>query len=488
MSYISFLRQGTHGSSFEAHRRDHYAPDCIQTIASTNNYTGTIKKIALDNDKQEALIDGAVKITTVADAVRAKAQSVWSRLNSASLKGFAVSLIAGVAGIAGAIVQGALLPHLWPIVLAVGAVALAVLAFSLFSFSRAREAKLQLKKWSDPAMRIQAQRTKVGQDGFYFAYQLKLKDTVVSSEELMSLWYKDMDHYAEKFEQAVVATPTLISTFMDKSPIEATPFTYTFGEKDLKGEAGALKKLSAKFCGLKKQYDDIRHETALAKESISREKQRALMRNDMQKDAMLDPYRALVEPKRGALMMRQQRLERMIYEEHRLQPMPAYGVVAHGTSATLAYVDHSRIRQCRQDLQEVRSELAHIDLIYSAMTAPVCALHQRNAQSIRDWAFAEISGLQKKEEKVLLKFFDPIKAFLKEYSNRILDEKKAEVDEIAKINDDIEPAAPSLEEDCQLPEFDPQWSSIVSEMDWEKGILKTTRTAKESTTTTIKHF
>ena len=197
---------------------------------------------------------------------------------------FTVTLIGGIAGISSAIALGIIVPPLFPIALAVGSAGLGTLGFSGFTLCRAKEAKRQLQLWEDPVARAQNQRQNVGREGFHYAYTSKLKDSVVSQEELQSLWFRDMDKYVERYNGAVVEMPSLIREFMEKTPIESSPFTYTFGpvapESSASSETRFLKGLSDKFANLKRQYDDIRQQTERSKEGIQREKQRALSQND----------------------------------------------------------------------------------------------------------------------------------------------------------------------------------------------------------------
>ncbi|MFQ5730241.1 MAG: hypothetical protein ACE5GN_07760, partial [Waddliaceae bacterium] len=124
----------------------------------------------------------------------------------------------------------------------------------------------------------------------------------------------------------------------------------------------------------------------------------------------------------------------------------------------------------------------------SAMTAPVRAMHQRNAAAIKRWASGELKDIQQNEEKILVKFFEPIKVLLNEYANRSVGKEEAKVETCPEVKVDATPSAPPLEEECDPPEFDPGWERVFGRVDWEKRVLKTFRTASGEEATTTKHY
>ncbi|NGX43176.1 MAG: hypothetical protein K940chlam7_01467 [Chlamydiae bacterium] len=521
MSYINFLGQGANSPYLKEYHRSNFSEDEVESVGTLNKFNGEIKVVDTDktdrNDGKSVLMDEAVRITTIADAVRNKGKSFWSDAHNAAMITFTATLIGGIAGITAAIIVGALLPTLWPVALAVGLVSLGILGFSFFNLYRAKEAKGQIKQWDDPIPHLQQQRRKAGEsgnEGFHYSYMAQLKDKIVSPEELKALWYRGMDYFVDRFGPESVAYAANIREFMERAPIEDCPFTYTFGpvpedDEDLfssfyeiggpasseaSSELRFLSKLSGQFASLKIQYGRIRSETEGNKASICLERSSRIAANDAQRDANLAPIRRYynlrtASLRRGVVTLQEEisRARSQIAEFERRGSRPARvhhrGHVPVGTREMLgleiARMSRRQISLLEPLRLETEAKLSRLELMYMAMTAPIRELHSRNETNIRCWASGELQKIQAGEDLTLLQFHQPIKELLSKYAHR--NDRPGEVDSAGYPEIDVNPvpSAPPLEEEFELPEYNPEWSEIVGQVDWDKLTVTQTTTTRQ---------
>lgn len=489
MNFVSFIVRGAHGPQQE-YRRDNYDPDSVKVVGNTGTFSG--KTVTSEKGKYaETTIDGAVKVKTVVDKIRSEAKSFWSEQHQNCMITFTVTLIGGIAGIAGAIALGVLCPHLLPVALAVGAVALGIFAGSFFFLYRGLEAKHQLAQWHDPVANTLEQRQLVKEKGFYYAFISDLKEkNILHPKEVEGLWHNSMEDYYDKFTSILPDSKSgkvsLIREFMTKSPLNQKAFAHTFGSE----AAGAkdFKELSDTFGSVKVQYQDIRRQTEDFRHSVRAEKERALNENNRQRDSMLVPYQALIVPRRMALQLRSVSTQGIIKTGraalNRISTT-SHGRRGHVVDRSGRSVVGSRSgrsvvgsRQFERDivaqrivLQGINRKLRQLDLMYAAMTAPIQALHRRNVNAINQWAQWELKGIQDGEDEMLLNFFKPIKALLNEYKelNGNYEEQHLVIDhDVNDLVEGIHPmaSAPPLEDVYTPPAYNSNWGGVVTESDW----------------------
>jgi hypothetical protein len=512
MSYINFLGCGAQGNQ-TTYRRDSYKPDTVQSIGTSHSYKGnTVIQVPQSKTVKEVVIDQAVKVTTVADQVRSDAQELWSGLRTGCLSTFSFTLIVAIGGGVAATLVGVFMPILWPVALAVGIVALIILGFSIWNLCRGIEAKGELNEWEDPLPDFQQKRREIEQKGFYPAYSSNYLGKYVSQEELGKLWFVSMDKWNENYENDLKFDHLKVSNnreFMEQCPLKKGAMDYTFGisTKDDTEEMALLRGLSSKYGALKGQYDTIRQQTESLKSKIREEKRSKLLENDHWLNQSLAPYEALLYSQKMALLAQQTQYKQTItvYESsvpaityhstighhgyHHLKPSQPYSITptfgghvvvgsghGYGHLASIAHtpiVIPHHVVVARSNLLEITAKLARIELIYNSMTAPIRAVHAKNASKVKAWADCELNKIQASEDSTLLKFYPPIKALLNAYKNRNL--KIEEDDEIhAEVELPVNPEAPEIRDEYEVPAYDPSWKEFVGEVDWKNGIVKKT--------------
>jgi len=541
MSYVSFLGKGPQGQQ-QMFRRDFFKPDTVSSIATTHTFNGEVTSISniLNNDplksEKEVIIDSAIKVNTVADKIRAQAQQLWSNLRNGCMGTFTATLIGGIAAAIASIAIGVILPPMWPVAVAVGILALGLLGVSAWNLARGVEAKHQLKQWEDPIPAYQNQRRMAEQKGFYHAYSSGYKGRIVSEKELEKLWFTSMDQWADNYEAHIANLNQVkvqdIRTFMEECPLKSQAMAHTFGkESDVEdGELEFLNELSGKYSSLKSQYDTIRMETEALKSQIRKEKSNALLQNDHELACNIAPYRALISAQKMDLKKQRNKYKRIIstYEttvhHHRTyvnQParshhrhhatrrsrthfkhnhervanarrygMPGPVTTVVTTTPTHHVVPHT-VKSARAEVFALNAKLARLDAIYHVMTAPACHLHATNKAKIEHLASVELNKIKASEDKTFMKFYQPIKVLLDAYKHRNDEEKFEEVEVDTEVDFAVNPNAPELRKDFEIPEYDEKWSEFIGEVDWENGIIKKTTIEhdgnKTTTTTNYKY-
>jgi hypothetical protein len=150
MSYINFLISGV--GSQQHYTRDHYPKNpTIYYSGTADNFEGHIETTKQDDKTKTILVDKVFTITTLSDKILKKCRNVWSNLQKNTKITFIVTLLGGLAGMAAAVAMGVLSSSLLIPAVGVGAVALAIFAFSFLSLKRSSDAANELKKWTPPA-------------------------------------------------------------------------------------------------------------------------------------------------------------------------------------------------------------------------------------------------------------------------------------------------------------------------------------------------
>lgn len=487
MSFGQFIIHGAHGP-LQKQRRDHYEDDVIETTGSSGSFNGKIKTLSTDDETKQVLIDNTVKVTTVADRVRDQAKGTWSRLKAESHITFTATLIVGLLAGAAAIAIGVVLPPLWPVAVAVGAVALGILAVSFFTLYRAVVAGRQLAQWKDPLPGMQAQRQKVGRLGFDFAYRTNLKDSIVAPAELKALWFQGMDHYADRFAKIVEGVSTLkvslVREFMQKAPIASGPFQYTFGavDKSASTELKCLDELSDRFEKINTQFGQVRKQTEKLKQRVNEEKRLALKDNDYQLELMLQPYKMMIEPHKAALLLQKANLEGTL-SQYRGQLMAVEGPAhVHATVVTpsghvvpsqrrghnphVIFIE-GNIKSAECQIRHIDAELLRLDIIYNGMTAPVRQLHRQNERRIETWAGRELDKIREGEDKLLVNFYKPLKALLEDYQNRNASKESDAPKKTEEVPLPLKPKAPALKKKYEPADYNPSWKDVIDELQWK---------------------
>lgn len=567
MVYFNYIG---HGVPTEYRRDKNSTRDDVEAIESgSGNFLGEVKATDVkQTDKTKtALIDGVVKVTTVSDKVRKEAQTYLSRRFRDSMITFSTtllgSLVAVVGAVAAGVAAGMFCPPLWAVAGAAGLVALGILGFSIFNLVRGIQAKKQYNQWKDPLPAYQAERRRVGAEGFHYAFSTDKKGKYVSSIELKNLWHQAMDSYAARFKPDSKVDVSLIRDFMEKSILGSSALNYTFGDDD------SLKPLSTQFDALKQQYNDIRRQTEAKVQQINAEKTRAHLQNDRERELLLMPYRQLIiAARRGPLEIQRASVAaqlsaarvpvgRSMHQQSRFRQVPGAdggrgnrthearreseataaanrtvtvaGHVVPGqgqvatparlsshvfpalpATATLAghVIPEQRsdgrtahppvvvegraaprrvvvvesnpiVIQLQAQLDSIDAQIARLNGIYAAMTAPIHALHASNARRIEAWADSEIKSIRKEEGDLMLSFYGPICALLSAYSKR-----KDESSSLGSLSDisvglTSKPKAPELRRDFDPSSYDENWKEFVSgdeyhkvvagKVDWDKG-------------------
>ncbi len=515
MSYVNFLGEGVYGKQADF-RRDAYPKDKIEATGTSHQYLGAtaVSPIGTGNTK-EAVIDQAVKVTTVADHVREEAKDLWGGLKDACFGTFTGTLIVGIAAGVASVLTGCLLPPLWPVAVAVGIVALAILGFSIWNVCRAVEAKEELSQWSDPLPGYQQERVLVGQKGVYHAYKNNFKGKFVSEEELKALWFTTMDRWVDRYAAHIPQDSVRlfdIRTFMEECPLKGQVMDYTFtlpsGVEE--EEMELLRELSKKYQALKGGYDSVRLQTEALKTKIRTEQSSKLLQNDQWLHASLAPYEALLYAQKMALIAQKTKYNQVIiaYESSRpvyshqhfhphaggVQTVGGHVIVGQGHRSHLPHghlaLTHDlnpivplHVVQARSGLLEINAKLAKMDLVFAAMTAPIRSVHAQNKAKVNAWANGELAKIQASEDQTLLKFYPPIEALLDAYKNRKSKEGAAEEIE-AEVEIPVNPEAPEIRDEYEVAAFDPSWSEFIYEVDWDQKITKQTEIKHKGNTTT----
>lgn len=145
-----FLLEGIDGNQ-KIYRRDNLPQDSgIEKFGDIDSFTGTITQNLQDENAKTIHIDNAYKFTTIADRIRKNNIDIWTRLKNGTKIIFTATIIGSLIGIASAIGLGILLPHMLPVALAIGVIALGIFCFSFFSLHRSKQAVGQIKLWADP--------------------------------------------------------------------------------------------------------------------------------------------------------------------------------------------------------------------------------------------------------------------------------------------------------------------------------------------------
>lgn len=422
MSFIKYLALGSSAINADFYRSS-YDKDEIVSTGSTFAFEGKVLDTPVTDEKRaEAIVDSAVKVNTVSEALRTPAAEVWNEARDKSNKTFIVTLITGIAGV-GVIALGAAFPPLLPVALAVGCVALLTLGISALAYYRKTEAEEHLEQWANPIHKVSSQRVKCSTEGFFFARETDLKGTSVSEQELQSLWHKEMEKNHQEFENVIDGLDPiktkLVRSFMEKCPLEKENFEYTFGERESCKSEKNLAEMSVQFDAIKKQYDQIREHTESQITTIKNKQAESRLRNDHMRQLKLAPY------------------ERM----------------------------RNRALQAQARRGESSHRAMEIEMMYRAMTAPIEALHQQNQSLINSWAAKELQKISTEEDRLLVHFFQPIREKLQTYKSQDFSKKPSIDPQTIRFP---EPSAPPLEENYIPPQYNPAWAEYVPPAQWEQ--------------------
>lgn len=487
MSFASYLYNGSAGPNSQ-YCRQHYPKGEVKSIATTNKYFGKLGAATeIENTREEVVIDGAVKVTSVAQKVRENAAAFWKKAKSGSFISFTAVLITGVLAGGAAIAIGVALPELWIVAASVGGVALPMLALSIFLLTRAVQAGKKLKEWNDdPVANAQKDRIRIGKEGFYLAYSENLKGKIVSEEEIQALWYRDMDQYVDRFNEGESyhdsRKVSMVREFMTKSPLATAALNYTFGEVDQ-----SIEIVNEKFESLKNNADVIRRDSQVLKGKIQAKKNQEMAKNDRRRNELLRPYELMVKPRRVLLEDRifslrtnlpSQRSElnqlssrgvlvgRRVDVRHG-RHLPSRQTVVHTVSPAAISQLSTNIRSQESELRRLENELVRVNTIYLAMTLPIKNMHAQNELKIKGWARREIQKVDIDEDKLMKKFFVPIQELLKEYASRN-SEKPVEAEGLSEPVEVVDLNTPPMETKYEPVKYDNAWQEVIDQLEWEK--------------------
>jgi hypothetical protein len=478
MNFASYLYHGANGPN-QRLCRSQYPKDMIQSVGTSNKFHGTLGTVTkLGETQQEAVIDSAVKVTTVAQKIRDQAKHFWNRMKNSSYITFTAFLVTGILAGGAAIAVGAALPELWVVAAAVGTAALVILGIAGFVLSRAIAADKRLSEWKkDPIVTTQNNRKNVGLEGFYKAFASKYKGSIVSGEELQRLWSEDMDRYVDRFTNGGLLRDStkvsMVREFIKKSPIGNAALNYTFDVVE-----APIHQVNTKFESVKSSADAIKRQSRILKEKINSKRRSALRDNDSRRDALLLPYRRMVEPQQFRLTSEINRLRMSLAGQRNrvsqlsvrnARPTTVVGRRGHvipNQRVVLMQV-HQDIQMGEMRLRQLEGELSNINMIYRAMTLPILHMHARNESKIRHWASGEIKKIEMDEDKLMKKFFNPIQEILREYANR----DKEQPIKVVKIQEEVEVLnleTPPLEVKYEPVQYSDSWQGVIEEFEWKK--------------------
>lgn len=487
LNFASYTFRGTKGTCNQF-CRSHYPKDSTVATGSSNVYNGKLGNITpIGETQQEVVIDSAVKVKTVAQKIREKSQKFWKQMKAANYSLFSVTLISGILAGAAAITVAAVLPELWAVAAGVSAVSLVILGISGFFLAKGITASKRSNEWyDDPTLKAQSQRIQVGREGFYKAFSSNLKGSIVSDKEVENLWYKDMDYYVDQFgDNNVLLDSSKVSRvrqFMKKSPIASAPLKYAFSKVE-----PSISKVNTKFESVKSNFDEVKAKTRQLKAKINSQKADAILDNDRHRDSLLLPYKLMVQPRQSFLEARRVSLQMEILTANNRKH--AIRVACQRPQRTVTAVDRNgrvipgqrqavfvptqeyilidqSVSQKNRELQGINAELNRINLVYTAMTAPIRQMHARNEAKIKNWAKGEINKIEQDEDKLMTRFFPPIQELLKEYANRNKT-NQADKKEVKPVEVAVELKAPPIEKEYTAVAYNDSWKDVIKEFEWK---------------------
>ncbi len=444
MGFCDYLIHGTDGVQ-STHFKNQYSDDQYTVVNQKGSFNGHTVVNATDDETKTTTIDGVIQVKSVADKVRNDEQGFWNRQKSNCKTLFTVTFIKGMAGLIGAIVVGAVFPPLFPVAIAVGAVSLGVLGFSFFSLYRSVQAKGQEKDWNDPVSKIVDQRKQAESRGFNYVYNKELKGRAVTTQEVQEMWHTKMQSIKDAFINGVggieQVSAAKIRQFFDEGHLSKEKLDYTFADsipEELQTLSELYTTLSNDFATLGQLVND-------RKDQIHRTKRKKLLENDRQRDAQLRPWLSWLDQQRQAVTVVE---SRQIPGGRR-----GRGQFVHTVSK--------------------RPTIYQINRMYEQITAPIHALHARNARQYENWAKKELAKIGNEEQMQLQNFLNPVIGLLQNYSQPSLQPSAPEVQilypqlqtlypqlDSTKTN---EPSAPPLEDTYTQTEFHPEWETVMDE-------------------------
>ncbi len=455
MSFCNLLIHGLGGQQ-QPHLRGNYAVDVVTANEGRSGFEGEDACVQ-DDYVKSASIDSVVRVHTVSDPIRTDQRGFWRQQKSQSFSAFAVTFVIGVASAVAAVAAGAAFPPVLGVVVITSIVSFSSFGFSFVSFIRLMQAKDQYKQWEDPLPKLIEQRKRAGTEGFSYVYGNQLKGRLVTRSEVQDLWHAQMEKTRSGFLTAVQGLDRVrgmqVREFFQTGLLSREKLAYAFSEE----VPASLELLSDQYSGLQTQYKQVCRITEGYKRSLRNQQQERLWANDRQRDLQLQPwiqwfnanYREPLERERHILVI-----------EGR----------GHRGALVVAGAVDPRVR-------EYDNRLERLNAVFQSMTAPIYALHERNRQQINSWAEREMQRIDQGEDEQLSLFFDPIAQLVSQYGNV---EPSVQTDErlYPDLSEDVVPSAPPLEEEYHPPAYNPEWNSVVGEVDWERGILEVTTTRR----------
>lgn len=465
MSFSNFMIHGL-SSNQTAHLRSQFPADVVVADQGRAGFDGE-EFWDEDATTKRACIDSVVQVNTVCTEVREDERSFWKGHKETSILVFSVTLIGGVAAAVAAVVASSVFPPILGVVVLTSIVSFNLFGISFFTLYRHMQAKGQYNEWKDPLPQLVEQRKQVGVQGFGYAYQQQLRGKLVTNSEVKDLWHADMEKIKMNFLGAVPGLHSVqaqkVRNFFETEHLGQQKLAYAFQD----GVTPHLQYLSDQYQGLKTQYSEVRTITDRCKRSITVQQSERLRANNRQRDIQMAPW----------IQWFNANYRIPLQQEREVQVLRTRGrgaVIISGPS-----------RGYRSSIGEYDARLAHMETVFEAMTAPIRALHAQNAQMINQWAAGELRTIQQGEDQQLTFFFNPICQFVSQYIREevvqpqpfpLYDHQQERL--YPDLNVEITPSAPNLEESYRPPAYNPEWKSVVGEVDWENGVVEVTTTRR----------
>ena len=463
MSFSNFMINGLSGQQ-GIHLRSGYPADVV--VANTGRAGFDGEEFWQEDDAGKMVsIDSVVRVNTVSDQVRREERSIWKGHKKDCLILFSVTLIGGVAAAVAAVAASTVFPLMLGVVILASIVSFNLLGISGFTFYRYVQSKDQHNQWKDPLPNLIEERKRVGVEGFGYAFRNQLKGKLVTNAEIQDLWHSQMEKTKLNLLGLIpglsINHAPIIKEFFCSGLLSDQKLSYAFSEEGIPQNIGFL---SERYEALHAQYSQLKSMTEQMQRSIKNQKRESHLANDRQRDLQLAPWI------RWFNVNYQQPLERE--------------VVVLQTRSKGAYIFAGPSNDC-DSYNDLDPRFSQMQMVFDAMTAPIRELHARNQQQINDWANGELQNIQQNEDGQLGLFFNPIAQLVSQYI-REEEEFQVPIAEFGQqperlypdLSEDFAPSSPPLEENYQPPGYNPEWNSVVGEVDWENRVLEITTTRR----------
>lgn len=272
-------------------RFDHrYTQDSASAVTSTNKFNGDVhfkKSISLvaegeggskiERWVQTNLIDDGVHFYTVTDDQRSLNKSFWQKTKISSVC-FSASFIAIGVGAVYCCTTGL-----------ATAIVVAALALSILNRRRYLQAQTQLDFWEDPTSKNSNMRKQIGEKGFPYIFNKKLKGTLAHPSEVFNCYIKWTDEFFNKFNKPISQKD--IKAFFALNPLDSKTYNYAYFEED---PSQYLKDLGSAFSKIKIQFTDFHNKVEAYRSKINQEEARLNRENSMIYKSSLQPIKNMM--------------------------------------------------------------------------------------------------------------------------------------------------------------------------------------------------